>query len=69
MDIRRSLQSFVHDRFGSHSVDTELSYPDFSQRPGMHQPVEDQDASLFSRTDLDLLRQMGIGRGTGEPER
>lgn len=63
MDIRRFLHSFVHAD-SDPVVAREPRGPEFSLRPGMHQPMEEPNANFFSGTDLALLRRMGICVGT-----
>lgn len=60
MDIQRFLHSFAHHRFRPRGAPREITCSEVSQRPGMHQQIEDLDASFFTQADLDLLDQMGI---------
>lgn len=60
MDGLRFLFYFVHNASGPNGIASELRQLEFSQRPGMHQPIEDGDELFFAQADREFLSQMGI---------
>lgn len=60
MEVLRFLNYHFRDRSEPYGVASTARLPEFSQRPGMHQPVEDPQESPFTRADHELLGQMGI---------
>ena len=58
MSRLRFLHYFVHHRSGPDEI--VLTQLEFSQRPGMHQPIEDFEGSPFTRADRKFLSQVGI---------
>jgi hypothetical protein len=60
MDFLRFFYSLESDGDRSHEVASASRQLALSQRPGMHQTIEDPDGILFTSADRKLLCQMGI---------
>jgi hypothetical protein len=60
MDGLPFLHYFLYNRSGPDEITSDVRRPEFSQRPGMHQPIEDLEGSPFTWEDREFLSQMGI---------
>ena len=60
MNVVRFLHHFVTNGSGPGRVASELKLPGFSQRPGMHQPIEEPCRTPLTIDDRELLHAMGI---------
>lgn len=60
MDFLRFLCCLERHGPRPHEVASESRRPEFPQRPGMHQTIEDPDRIPFTFADRELLGQMGI---------
>lgn len=59
MNVVRFLHHLTNGS-GPGRVASELKLPGFSQRPGMHQPIEDPYGTPLTIDDRELLHEMGI---------